>query len=62
MFFDAAGAGPGVDETGAAVAMLEEVTRVLEPPAFSVMTDIRVVMLGLSDSAVTALPLFALDL
>jgi hypothetical protein len=50
-----------VEEAGAAVATLEEVTRVLEPPAFCVMTDIRVDMLGLFEFATDVLlPLFGL--
>lgn len=55
-----AGAEVTVDEAGAAVATLEEVTRVLEPPAFSVMTDIRVDMLGPFEFAGDVLALLGL--
>lgn len=47
--FEEAGAEVGVDEAGAAVATLEDVTRVLEPPEFSVMTEMSVDILGLFD-------------
>lgn len=47
--FEEAGAEVGVDDAGAAVATLEDVTRVLEPPEFSVMTEMSVDILGLFD-------------